>query len=99
ALLAEAGKHLLDHGLQEHGLEILGRLARLGLLAAMGVAACLEHSEDVAGAGGIERRHAHHISSISAWRAPAALIACRIEIMSRGPTPRALSPSTNSRSV
>src|SRR5205807_1241949 len=30
----------------------------------------------------------HYINSISAWSAPAALIACRMLIMSRGPTPR-----------
>ena len=38
--------------------------------------------------------HRHHITSMSAWIAPAALIACRIEIMSRGPMPSALRPST-----
>src|SRR6478752_2057668 len=37
----------------------------------------------------------HHITSMSAWMAPAALIACRIAIRSRGPMPSALSPSTN----
>jgi hypothetical protein len=31
-----------------------------------------------------------YITSISAWSAPAALMACRIAIMSRGVTPRAL---------
>ena len=37
---------------------------------------------------------AHPITSISACSAPAALIACRMEMTSRGPTPRAFSPST-----
>src|SRR5204863_1080149 len=37
----------------------------------------------------------HHITSMSAWIAPAALTACRIAIMSRGPMPSALRPSTN----
>src|SRR5581483_124674 len=43
-------------------------------------------------------RGGHHITSISAWIAPVALIACRIEIKSRGPTPSAFSPSTRSES-
>ena len=36
----------------------------------------------------------HHITSMSAWMAPAALIACRITMRSRGPMPSALRPST-----
>ena len=35
-------------------------------------------------AGGGQGEAAHHITSISAWRAPAALIACRMPIRSRG---------------
>src|SRR5258708_30278111 len=38
----------------------------------------------------------HPTTSISACTAPAALMACRIEIMSRGPTPSAFKPLTNS---
>ena len=48
------------------------------------------HRDAVASAVG------HHITSISACSAPAALIACRMAIMSRGPTPSALRPSTSS---
>src|SRR5205085_12609678 len=44
--------------------------------------------------GGIDDA-GHHITSISAWIAPAALIACRMPIKSRGPIPRPLRPSTS----
>src|SRR5262249_60196863 len=37
----------------------------------------------------------HHITSMSAWMAPAALIACKMLIMSRGPMPSPLRPSTS----
>ena len=37
----------------------------------------------------------HHITSMSAWIAPAALIACRMPIKSRGPMPSPLRPSTS----
>src|SRR5262245_5889508 len=40
-------------------------------------------------------RGRHHITSMSAWMAPEALMACRMEIMSRGPMPSALRPSTS----
>ena len=45
--------------------------------------------------GDLEIGGTHPITSISACSAPAALIACRIEIMSRGPTPSAFSPLTS----
>src|SRR5258705_260555 len=55
------------------------------------------------GAAGIDRAaervvdlvHGHHITSISASMAPAALIACRMPIRSRGPMPSPLRPSTS----
>src|ERR1043166_3867658 len=40
------------------------------------------------------RYAAHPITWISACSAPEALMACRIEMMSRGPTPSAFRPST-----
>src|ERR1700744_3226052 len=38
--------------------------------------------------------HRTYSTWMSAWSAPAALMVCRIEIMSRGVTPRALRPAT-----
>src|SRR5690606_18147805 len=47
-------------------------------------------AEQVGGDG----QDVHQITSISACRAPAALMACRMLIMSRGLTPRAFKPLT-----
>src|SRR5690349_19015132 len=96
-----AGEHVLEHRIEEHGFEILRRSERLrflGFLAEAGRfggehAVCERVERLEAG-----RRHCegirHHITSMSAWIAPAALIACRMVIRSRGPMPIALRPST-----
>src|SRR5882724_2790867 len=107
----EAGGHLGEHRIEEHRLEIgRGRL-RLGLRLRrdllqrgrefeVGPAVDDGHREiGRIGAGGtdrvIDRIHGHHITSMSASIAPAALIACRMPIRSRGPMPSPLRPSTS----
>src|SRR5262249_3874665 len=87
-----AGEHLLEHRIEEHRLEFLRGGFRLVFLG---------HHRIVRRLGARERTRRpegggsdHHITSISAWMAPAALIACRMVIMSRGPMPSALRPST-----
>src|SRR3712207_3394954 len=100
ALRAAGREQAIERLLEEHGFEILRRLARLGL----GLSARLKRFRELPGgagrelAGRAERQpcegSCHHITSISACRAPEALMACRIEIMSRGPMPSAFSPST-----
>src|SRR6185436_9574828 len=74
-------EHLVEHRIEKDRLEILCG------------GACFRGN----GRGNIRRREcrrrtegdgrAHHITSMSACIAPAALIACRIAIMSRGPMP------------
>src|SRR5262249_29337296 len=93
-LAVDAGEHLAEHRVEKHRLEVLRGRARLGVERGDG-ARC--GGGRAAGAGRRERaeRGAHHITSMLAWIAPAALIACRIAIMSRGPMPRALRPSTS----
>ena len=99
AFAIDAGEHLAEHRVEEHRLEIV-RAARapwrcIGWRAVAAPIAA-ERRDAVRG-----RRRAdasdcrHHITSMSAWIAPAALIACRIEIRSRGPMPSALRPSTS----
>src|SRR6476661_8273893 len=94
----EAGRHLLEHGIDEYRLEVLRGGARLGvvgdghrLLDGGGG----EQVERLEAGGGEGEVGCHHITSMSAWMAPAALIACRIAIRSRGPMPSALSPSSS----
>src|SRR5690606_2236134 len=76
---------------QEGGFEILGRAAR-----ARDVGAGRGQALDRAGQVDGDDQVAHHITSISACRAPAARMAWRMEIMSRGLTPRAFRPLTRS---
>src|SRR6476661_2481115 len=94
----EPGRHLLEHGIDEYRLEVLRGGTRLGvvgdghrLLDGGGG----EQVERLEAGGGEGEIGCHHITSMSAWMAPAALIACRIAIRSRGPMPSALSPSTS----
>src|SRR5690242_13964494 len=96
AVARDAGVHLLEHRVDELDLEIL-RL-RTQPVVARGTPA----GRGGAGRDGIEVERGdgwkggrHHITSISAWIAPAALIACRMVIRSRGPMPSALRPSTS----
>src|SRR5690606_2262454 len=81
----EAGEHLLgEHG-EEHAFHFFGLLADT------------QHLLRIDAAGGVD--FGHHSTSISAWRAPVTLMACRMAIRSRGEMPRALRPSTNCCSV
>src|SRR5271163_3969141 len=93
-IAVDAVGHLLEHRVEEHRLEVAGGGLRLvfdlegGLnLPGRRIADRVQRSTEVGYA-------CHHITSMSAWIAPAALIACRIVMRSRGPMPSALSPST-----
>src|SRR5215510_798184 len=103
AVALDAGEHLAEHRVEEGRLEIDRAGARL---VAHLVGQCSFHGRRRAGrderlrqfraaCGCANREARHHITSISAWIAPAALIACRIEIRSRGPMPSAFNPSTS----
>src|SRR5260370_353870 len=65
----------------------------------LGIRTAVEHRHHRLGrhaAGGrVDQARWHHITSMSAWIAPAALIACRMPIKSRGPMPSPLRPSTS----
>src|SRR5690606_9588999 len=90
----DAREHLLEHRRQERGLEGLGGLLDLPALGQFGGAARPGLGGEEGGRQGDGAGQAHHITSMSACRAPAALMVCRMEIMSRGVTPRAFSPAT-----
>src|SRR6185437_14456455 len=111
AIALHAAGHLRKHLVEEHALETGGGLVRLGLglrrhllqgvhQVVVGMAAVGRHgrlaigrkaARDVA----IDAGCLHHITSMSASMAPAALIACRMPIRSRGPMPSPLRPSTS----
>src|SRR6185295_18187584 len=88
-----AFEHRADELVDEHRFKVLRSLRRLGgVLCRTRLCkrfACQDRR------GELQIGRGHYITWISACRAPAALIACRIEIMSRGPTPRAFSPLTS----
>src|ERR1700712_2680262 len=89
----DAGKHAAQELGDEDALIFLGGRVRLG-----GVASRPRRRRQRRGlghhqAGGSARVH-QPITWMSAWSAPAALMACRMEMRSPGPTPSALSPST-----
>src|SRR4051794_28371671 len=88
----------VGQGLHEHlGVELLA-----GQLAALEGAARGEQLpqqgrfESAGGVAGVLDRAGHHITSRSASMAPAAFMACRTAMRSRGPTPRRLSAFTRS---
>src|ERR1700733_1605173 len=92
AVAVGAGEHLLEHRIQKHRLEFLRSGLRLALDDRGRVLRGLGRGKFFTW---MERCCCdHHIISMSAWMAPAALMACRMVIMSRGPMPSALSPST-----
>src|SRR6476469_8486899 len=102
----DAGGHLRKHRVEEHRLELLGLgagfLLRLGrdLFQRVGelriVSAVDQRSPRLRVAvDAVDQARFHHITSMSAWIAPAALIACRMLMRSRGPMPRPLRPSTS----
>src|ERR1700730_13370276 len=108
AFALEAARHLREHRVEEHRLEI-GR-GRLGLGLRRRRDFCQRVGEIVirvaviagdrglrgdAAADVVAEARQHHITSISASMAPAALIACRMPIRSRGPMPSPLRPSTS----
>src|SRR5689334_21822435 len=85
----DAGEHVLESLREKKRFEILARFLRrrdIEIAVDCRRAAVLQRGDGREKDGGI----AHHSISISACSAPAALIACRMEIMSRGPTPSAL---------
>src|SRR6202044_3309876 len=108
AFALEAAGHLREHGVEKHPLEILRLGLGLGLdlrrhlverrgevvvgVAAIGGHRCLGGGRTVAAA---DRGCLHHITSMAASIAPAALIAWRMPIRSRGPMPKPLRPSTS----
>src|SRR3979411_239090 len=106
AFAFDAAGHLREHRIEKHRLEIgRGRLGpglplrntlRQGLCELI-IRPAVEHRHR--GFGGhaagvaLDQAGLHHITSMSAWIAPAALIACRVPLRSRGPTPSPLRPS------
>src|SRR5258705_5203442 len=90
----DAFEHGAHEFIDEDGLEILSRLAHLaGVLCRP---QCPLRFGGGKGGGKLQVGGAHPVTSISACSAPAALMACRMEIMSRGPTPSAFNPLTSS---
>src|SRR5262249_32898815 len=89
-----AGEHVLHHRVEKRCLEILRRRPGLGPAAAGDRARRRRIGDPRRHVARAECRGLHHITSISAWMAPAALMACRMAIRSRGPMPSAFSPST-----
>src|SRR3984957_4167243 len=108
AFALETGGHLRKHLIEKHRLEIGRRRLGLGLRlrrdlgqrlgeVIVGPGGDLGH-RGLAGQGAMEAGECarlHHITSMSASIAPAALIACRMPIRSRGPMPSPLRPSTS----
>src|SRR4051794_11485185 len=92
----DAGGHLRKHRVEEHRLEFHGLGARLFLRLRRNLGQCVGELQVLAA---VDQRtlvdSVHHITSMSAWIAPAALIACRMPIRPRGPMPRPLRPSTS----
>src|SRR5262249_38168035 len=102
-IAAEAGGHVLEGVGDEEGFEILRRGP--GLCHVLGVdrGRCFlaQRTEAVERRGGEESvgGDRHHCTVRSACRAPAVLMVCRMEIMSRGLTPSELRPATSCSSV
>src|SRR6476646_2118905 len=107
AFAVEAARHLREHRIDKNRFEILSGGLGLGLhlrrdFRQRGGKIMVGPAVDI-GDGRLGRRAVcganrsglHHITSMSAWIAPAALIACRMAIRSRGPMPSPLRPSTS----
>src|SRR5690606_17343609 len=99
-LILEALEHRLEKRRDELGLEFLRRFPcpRVASGFGRGGGLCSGRRGGHMHIGGQGGEGFHYITSISAWRAPADLIACRMVIMSRGLTPSAFRPSTSSLS-
>src|ERR1700732_3580443 len=108
AFTLEAARPLREHRSEKHRLEILrgglglGLHLRRDLLQGRGkviVGPAVDVRDRRLGEGAavdaVDEACLHHITSMSAWIAPAALIACRMLIRSRGPMPSPLRPSTS----
>src|SRR6185312_11847115 len=99
AFAIDAGIHLLQHRIEEHRLEVLRDGLRRSHVRRTELAGCrrrdFECVERAQAGHGEAEVAGHHITSISAWMAPAALMAWRMAIRSRGPMPSAFSPSTS----
>src|ERR1700712_5926354 len=104
AFALDAGGHLRKHRIQKHCLEVLrlgaGLLLRLGRnlgerVGELRIVAAVDQRGFRVRIGDAVQAGLHHITSMSAWIAPAALIACRRPLRSRGPMPRPLRPSTS----
>src|ERR1019366_4365379 len=108
AFALDAAGHLREHRIEKHRLEILRCPLRLGLrlrgdlcqgIGELVIRAAVEHRHH--GLGGhaavaaVDQAGLHHIPPMSASIAPAALMACRMPIRSRGPMPSPLRPSTS----
>src|SRR4029434_9281085 len=91
--------HLFERLGDEEGFEVLGAGLDLGQVLGVdrrrGILA--QGAAAVEGRGG--NRGGHHCTVSSACSAPAVLMVCRIEIMSRGLTPSEFKPATSSSSV
>src|SRR5712672_743088 len=108
AFALDAAGHLRKHRIEKHRLEIgrgrlgLGLCARRDLRQRLGelrIRPAVEQRHHGPGGhaacGRVDQAGLHHITSMSAWIAPAALIACRMPIRSPGPMPSPLRPSTS----
>src|SRR5258708_9027164 len=108
AFALDAAGHLREHRIEKHRLEIGRRRLGLGLclwgnlgqgvgegIVRPAVAHRHQGFGGHAAGGAVDQAALHHITSMSAWIAPAALIACRMPIRSRGPMPSPLRPSTS----
>src|ERR1700761_693106 len=89
-------RHLLerrDHAVVDMATE--GRQRRLPGIGKLGAEGAIGVARGGIVRGGGALGGLHHITSMSASMAPAALMACRMPIRSRGPMPRPLRPSTS----
>src|SRR5712671_5330807 len=98
AVALDAAGHLRKHRIQKHRLKVLRLAAQLFLRFRRDFCQGLVEQRIRT----VDRRcpresgdAVHHITSMSACIAPAALIACRMPIRSRGPMPRLFKPSTS----
>src|SRR6478672_12111780 len=104
AFALDAAGHLRKHRVEEHRLKILRLGTRLLLrfrrdpgqrVGKQRIRPAVAERGLVGIGDAIRKTALHHITSMSAWIAPAALIACRMLIRSRGPMPSPLRPSTS----
>src|SRR5215475_8828196 len=90
------GEHVFKHRAKKAGFEVLSGSPGSGidLLAAGGIRRRCNAPRGALGHGKALREAHGYMVSMSAWIAPAALIAWRMAIRSRGPIPSAFNPST-----